>query len=163
MRQRSTVDLTFVSYGLATEIKGSCSYKSQRGTTHLCSLFPRCRIKKENECKKRRNFAKNCDLNLTSILASHQVGMGHYSMQRFFAFMGIHSPKQRLYATCEEIVGEVLISCAEKTMHDAREEEKIAAVALDPTCSIISRTGQKLVEVIIAIDMGWNKRSSVRR
>ena len=67
-----------------------------------------------------------------------------------------------IFSSAKEIVVEALIHCAKETMHDAREAEKKAAVQQDPLSLIVCSAGQKLIEIILSIDMGWNKRSSSR-
>lgn len=94
---------------------------------------------------------------------SHQIGLGQKSVERFFSFMGIVSLKKQMYKSSKAIVGKSLIWCAEETIHNAQEVENKAAVEKDPACSVVSSLGQRLVELIISIDMGWNKCSSGHR
>ena len=78
---QSDVVWDFQSHGIATEIKGCCTYNNRRGTKHMCSLLPHSKIKKENACKNTRNYSKNCHLNLTCVLAVYQIGIGQRSVE----------------------------------------------------------------------------------
>ena len=154
----SDLKIESISVGLATYLNVVCHHKLQQCDGHKWTIEPIVRIGiNQND----RSTVHNYKLNITSVLESYQLGMGHHSLQRFFAFLGIRSLHQKSFAKCETSLGELLTIIAEESMEGAREEEKRMTLLQDPKTVEVAPCGL-LVPIVVSIDMGWNKRNSGR-
>ena len=107
-------------------------------------------------------YAKDYVINLLVVLACHQMGLGVKCLEKFFAYLGIKSLHQHAFRSCEDHCGKSLISVAEETMKDAQKEEK--KLSEEKFGRTFINTVRKIITcIIIAVDMGWNKRSSGKR
>ena len=86
---------------------------------------------------KQKNY-KIHNVNLTSVIASHQLGIGCMSLQRFFSFMGISSLLQYRYDLYKSFIGEKLTKYAKDTMNKARKEEKKTILDNETTVDTIA-------------------------
>ena len=145
--------------GLATTLTGVCKNRRQRKIKrHMWKVQP----SKTDYLGRQSNSSSRHHINILAVLASHQVGIGYFHLTRFFAFLGINGLHQHAYRACEDILGKYLILSAEETMHEAREEEKKAVLEQDYKRHYTHSEWGFLVLMIVAVDMGWNKRASGR-
>ena len=108
--------------GFATNLSFTCSADSHQSKTHNWEVQPR--VRKDSMFKNKWSKRSNYEVNLLSVIACHQVGWSYYTLNRFFAFIGIKSMGQLLFSSCEQIIGKATTKIAEESMHEAREKEK---------------------------------------